>query len=91
MAIQEDVEKQDNNDDNTQSPQDSSTYNEEKAAPKAPEAPATQSAKRNSLVIPAFILAFIFPIVGLIMGIIALSKIKKSNEQGKECDFKRCQ
>lgn len=39
--------------------------------------------KTNGLAIAALILAFLFPIVGLILGIVALTQIKKSNEGGR--------
>ena len=37
----------------------------------------------NTLSIVAFIFAFLFPPVGFILGIIALSQIKKTNEKGR--------
>ena len=50
------------------------------AMPKAPL--AHESSKRNSLAVPALILSFLIPIAGLIVGIISLSQIKKTNEEG---------
>lgn len=43
----------------------------------------TNKPKTNGLAIAALILAFLFPIVGLILGIVALTQIKKTNEGGK--------
>ena len=43
----------------------------------------TSSAKTNVMAIVAIIFAFIVPIVGLILGIVALSQIKKNKEEGK--------
>lgn len=39
--------------------------------------------KTNGLAIAAIILAFLFPLIGLILGIVALSQIKKNKEGGK--------
>ncbi len=48
----------------------------------AAEAPAPQGKKTNVLAIVAIVFAFLFPVVGLILGIVALSQIKKRNEGG---------
>jgi hypothetical protein len=54
------------------------------ATPPSPTpASATGKPKTNGLAIAAIILAFLFPIVGLILGIVALAQIKKNNEGGK--------
>lgn len=55
------------------------------AAAPMPTAEATTSGeqKTSGLAIAALILAFVFPLVGLILGIVALSSIKKSGEKGK--------
>lgn len=45
--------------------------------------PASSDKKTNVLAIVALILAFIFPLVGLILGIVALAQIKKNKEAGK--------
>jgi hypothetical protein len=48
------------------------------------EAPSPQKEERyNVLSIVGFIFAFLFPPVGFILGIIALSQIKKTNEKGR--------
>ncbi len=59
--------------------------------PTATEAPAastvssgsTPTKKTNGLAIAALILSFFVPLVGLILGIVALSSIKKNGENGK--------
>ncbi|MBI2798486.1 DUF4190 domain-containing protein [Candidatus Saccharibacteria bacterium] len=54
------------------------------AQPAAPATPAAASARKtNGVAIAAIILAILFPLVGLILGIVALSQIKKSGEGGK--------
>lgn len=45
------------------------------------QTPASQ--KTNTMAVVAIILAFLIPFVGLILGIVALSQIKKRNEGGK--------
>lgn len=45
--------------------------------------PASQTPKTNTMAVIAIILAFFIPFVGLILGIVALSQIKKRNEGGK--------
>lgn len=57
----------------------------EVAASKPVEAPVAKPAgtKTSGMAIAAIILAFFFPIIGLILGIVALSGIKKSGEKGK--------
>jgi len=45
--------------------------------------PDTTTKKTSGLAIAALILAFLFPLIGLILGIVALSSIKKNNEGGK--------
>lgn len=50
------------------------------AAPAAPSAPA---GKTSGVAIAAIIFAFLFPLIGLILGIIALTQIKKNHEGGK--------
>ena len=49
------------------------------------EAPVAKPAgtKTSGMAIAAIILAFFFPIIGLILGIVALSGIKKSGEKGR--------
>jgi hypothetical protein len=49
------------------------------AAPVAPPA----GTKTSGMAIASLILAFLFPLIGLILGIVALSSIKKSGEKGK--------
>ncbi len=39
--------------------------------------------KYNTLAILAIIFAFLFPLAGIILGIIALNQIKKTGEKGK--------
>jgi hypothetical protein len=59
---------------------------EHKAAPAQPEAahhPVQAPTKTNTLAIWGFILAILLPLIGLILSIIAISQIKKSNEGGK--------
>lgn len=57
-----------------------------------PNQPATQtttsqpmptSGKTNTMAVIALILAFFIPLIGLILGIVAISQIKKRNEGGK--------
>jgi Domain of unknown function (DUF4190) len=45
---------------------------------------ATSTTKKTSgLAVAALVLAFFFPVVGFILGIVALSSIKKNNESGR--------
>jgi hypothetical protein len=44
---------------------------------------ASNGQKTNTMAVVAIVLAFLLPIVGLILGIVALSQIKKRNEGGK--------
>ena len=50
-----------------------------------PAEPVTAPAgtKTSGMAIASLILAFLFPLIGLILGIVALSSIKKSGEKGK--------
>lgn len=53
------------------------------AAPAAPAQPVvTQAAPTNTLAIITLILAFVFPIAGIITGHIALKQLKTSGESG---------
>ncbi len=52
-------------------------------APEVASSAPAQETKTNGLAVAALVLAFFIPLVGLIMGIIALSTIKKSGEGGK--------
>lgn len=54
--------------------------NAQPAAPAA--APAGGSQKTNTMAIIALVLAFIFPLIGLILAIVAKSQIKKTGEGG---------
>lgn len=60
-------------------------YGQPPAAPQygesAPYAPAQRG--YNTMAIVAFILAFFISIVGIILGFVALSQIKKTGEQGR--------
>lgn len=47
------------------------------------QAPASANSKTNTMAIIAIICAILIPVVGLILGIIALSQIKKNKEGGK--------
>ena len=52
--------------------------------PQQPTAVApTAQAKTNIFAILALVFAFLFPIVGLVFGLVASSQIKKTGEQGK--------
>lgn len=62
-----------------QKTQNTSTTNEPIAAPTV----TPQSEKTSGVAIAAIILTFLFPLIGLILGIVALSSIKKSGEKGK--------
>lgn len=66
--------------DNENKPQSS-----ESAAPEGQQnvASATSSTKTNTLAIIAIICAILFPPIGLVLGIVALSQIKKNKEGGK--------
>jgi zinc transporter ZupT len=65
--------------------------NENKTAPQTNSAPATDSirtspttsGKTNTMAIMALVLTFVFPPIGLIIGVIALRQIKKTKESGK--------
>jgi hypothetical protein len=65
--------------------------NENKTAPQTNSEPATDSkstsptasGKTNTMAIVALVLTFVFPPIGLIIGIIALNQIKKTHEEGK--------
>jgi hypothetical protein len=65
--------------------------NENVTEPQATTAPSTDSnnpspagtAKTNTLAIVAIITTFLFPFVGLILGIIALKQIKQTKEEGR--------
>lgn len=46
-------------------------------------APAATGKKTNTMAVVAIILAFLLPLVGLILGIVALSQIKKRSEGGR--------
>lgn len=59
------------------------TPNAAPAAQPTTTASVATKPKTNGLAIAALILAFLIPIVGLILGIVALSQIKKNNEGGK--------
>lgn len=48
-----------------------------------PGANQSQGQKTNTMAIIALVLAFLIPLVGLILAIVALSQIKKKNEGGK--------
>lgn len=49
----------------------------------APASAPTSTEKTSGLAVAALVLAFLFPIIGLILGIVALSSVKKSGEKGK--------
>ena len=66
----------------TQSPQKPPVQNTtNEPAPLPTVTPAAE--KTNGVAIAAIILTFFFPLIGLILGIVALSSIKKSGEKGK--------
>ncbi len=53
------------------------------SAPQATGAAAADPQKTNTMAILALVFAFIIPLVGFILALVAMSKIKKSNEGGK--------
>ena len=53
------------------------------ASAAAPATPSSPAGKTSGVAIAAIIFAFLFPLVGLILGIIALTQIKKNHEGGK--------
>lgn len=53
------------------------------AAPAPPAAPVYTAPRTNTLAIVALIVSFFFSIVGVILGHIALSQIKKTHEGGR--------
>jgi hypothetical protein len=75
------------------SPTEKPTKAQKPETTKKPEAPksqaqesitATSTTKKTSgLAVAALVLAFFFPVVGFILGIVALSSIKKNNESGR--------
>lgn len=56
---------------------------EQAASPTAAPVAKPAGTKTSGLAIAAIILAFLFPLIGLILGIVALSSIKKSGEKGR--------
>lgn len=70
-------------------PEDKSPKPASNQTPKPTNQPATApvtppaGTKTSGMAIAAIILAFLFPLIGLILGIVALSSIKKSGEKGK--------
>lgn len=53
------------------------------STPQSTTAAAASSQKTNTMAILALVFAFIFPVVGFILALVAMSKIKKTNEGGK--------
>lgn len=66
----------------TNEPQKTQTKANTAAQPAAPTV-TPDSEKTSGVAVAALILAFFFPLIGLILGIVALSSIKKSGEKGK--------
>jgi hypothetical protein len=54
-----------------------------KDQPQEPIVATSTTKKTSSLAVAALVLAFFFPVVGFILGIVALSSIKKNNESGR--------
>lgn len=61
----------------------SSNQSKPETASAAPASTPAQATKTNGLAVAALVLSFFVPIIGLILGIVALSSIKKSGEGGK--------
>jgi hypothetical protein len=53
------------------------------AEPTTTNQPMPMSPKTNTMAVIALVLAFFIPLIGLILGIVAISQIKKKNEGGK--------
>lgn len=68
--------------DKTTSPKPT-TIPKQTSEPTPAAAPQPAGQKTNTMAIVAIILAFLIPFVGLILGIVAMSQIKKRNEGGK--------
>ena len=54
-----------------------------KAQPQEPIVATSTTKKTSGLAVAALVLAFFFPVVGFVLGIVALSSIKKNNESGR--------
>ena len=74
------MDNETNSNENKTTPQ---TTNAPTVDAKSTNAAPTTSAKTNTMAIAAIITTFLFPLVGLILGIIALKQIKQSKEAGR--------
>ena len=67
----------------TEKPAETKKPEATKAQPQEPIVATSTTKKTSGLAVAALVLAFFFPVVGFVLGIVALSSIKKNNESGR--------